>query len=130
MRNAAHCVRMERRIETRRAVAQMLKRARGYSLMTQQQLADKLCVSRRSVAAWESGEHEPPFTAVLDWLHACNRPVSEFVKACAPWELNPEPAEYHADAAQGSLFDDDWESGGSLTPPRNQIFHPFERLAS
>lgn len=71
--------------------------------MTQRELAERMSVSRRSVAAWESGETEPPFTAVLDWLRVCNRPLSEFVSACAPWELNPEPAESDA-AAQLELF--------------------------
>lgn len=55
----------------------MLKRARGYSLMTQQELAERLGRSKRSVASWEAGDHDQPVTVVLDWLRLCNRPLDE-----------------------------------------------------
>jgi transcriptional regulator with XRE-family HTH domain len=36
---------------------------------------------------------------------------------CAPWELNPQPADSRSVAVQGSFFEDDWSSGGSSEPP-------------
>lgn len=94
------------REQKRRAVATMLKRSRGYSLLTQQELADKISVSRRSVAAWESGEHEPPLSVAIDWLRACNRPIDGLIDLtkCAPWELNPQPAGSDAAAEQLTLL--------------------------
>ncbi len=35
---------------------------------------------------------------------------------CAPWELNPQPADYRSVAVQPSFFDDDWDTGGSSEP--------------
>jgi transcriptional regulator with XRE-family HTH domain len=40
-------------------VGETLKRARLRNLMTQDQLATRLGVSRASVARWEAGSHEP-----------------------------------------------------------------------
>lgn len=85
---------MTNRTEMRAELSTMLRRARGYALMTQQQLADAIGISRRAVAGYEADENEPPITVVLAWLAACDRPVSDLVTLCAPWDLNPEPADY------------------------------------
>ena len=75
---------MERaRERTRANVAQTLKRARGYALLTQDQLARELGVSRRAIAAYEADENEPPAGVVLEWLAACGRPVADLEPAAA-----------------------------------------------
>lgn len=94
------------RTQNRDALADVLRRARGFSLKNQDELALALGVSKRSVAAYEAGDTEPPATVVLEWLRVCGRPLDDLSTACAPWDLNPEPADYeHWPAAERVLCD-------------------------
>jgi transcriptional regulator with XRE-family HTH domain len=78
--NRAQCctlATMLERSEMRRELALVLRRARGFAILTQQQLAEAIGISRRAVAGYEAGENEPPGTVVLAWLRACGRPLSD-----------------------------------------------------
>ena len=83
------------RSEAKAKVADLLKRSRRGALLTQAQMAEALGVSSRTIIEWEKGTAaEPPTTVVFEWLRLTDRPISDLVKLCAPWDLNPEPADY------------------------------------
>lgn len=73
-----------------------LRRARGFADLTQQEIADRLQISLRSVQLYEHGDVDPPFGVVPRWLMACERPRADLIdlvdELCAPRDLNPEPA--------------------------------------
>lgn len=64
----------------RTELAKLLRSARGYGVLTQQQLALRIGVSRRAVASYEGAEVEPPIGVVLLWLRVCRRPISDLEK--------------------------------------------------
>lgn len=62
-------------------LGERLVRARRLAGMTQQDMADGLHVSRRTVAGWEAGDHEPRFGAVVAWADLCQAPLEYLVDA-------------------------------------------------
>ena len=75
------------RMQRRQSLAQVLRRARGFSLLTQDELADQLGISRRSVAGYEAGDTEPPAVIVLEWLRVCGRPLDDLAFDATGWLL-------------------------------------------
>lgn len=60
-------------------LALLLRRARRHADLTQPELADRLGISKRSVAGYETGETAPPATIVARWLHVCGRPMDDLL---------------------------------------------------
>lgn len=57
-----------------------LQAARIKKDMTQQQLADKLKVSIRTVSRWENKKREPPYTKVIQWAQILDVPLNELTQ--------------------------------------------------
>lgn len=68
-------------MQRRKGLAHVLRRARGFSLLSQDELARALGISRRSVAGYEAGETEAPAVVVLEWLRVCGRPLDDLAEA-------------------------------------------------
>ena len=56
----------------RQRFARRLKKARQDNQLTQQELADKLKISRRALAGYELAEREPPISVVVQMSQVCN----------------------------------------------------------
>lgn len=55
--------------------------------LTQQQLADKVGVSRQTIYAIETQNYEPSVVLALKIAHVCNKPVGEiFMLEQSDWE--------------------------------------------
>lgn len=75
------CVTQAVRLRRRAALAHVLKRARGFSLLSQSDLAARLGVSTRTIAGYEAGETDQSATIVLEWLRVCGRPLDDLSAA-------------------------------------------------
>lgn len=83
-----------------------IRKARKHALLDPDELAGKLGVSTKTIARWERDESEP---RVSDAARIAQVTGVEFIDLCAPWELNPQPAEYRGDECidLDELDDDD-----------------------
>ena len=110
---------------------------------TQDAVAEICDTTRQQVSKWERGTAVPDLVQALVMARYLKTDLQWLIEdlaidLCAPWELNPQPADCRSVAVQRSLFDDDWDSGGS-SEPRLVIdlrdhptarFQQVERLAS
>lgn len=76
----------ESRAQNRARVAELLARARGHSLLSQTEMAERLGVSLRTLAGYERNENEPAVTLVVEWLRICDIPLSRLGDACEAWD--------------------------------------------
>lgn len=67
-------------IDLRAQVGEGLKRARGYSLLSQAELARKVHISRRALIDYESGEKAAPITTVIRISSVTNVPVERILE--------------------------------------------------
>jgi transcriptional regulator with XRE-family HTH domain len=104
------------------ALADLLKRTRRGALLSQQDIADQLAISRRSVSAYESGETEPPATVVLDWLAACGRPIDDLNRIRSSDQQFPGSGWSLTEAERTMMFD---EPFGPL-PNTNEAGRPID----
>lgn len=69
-------------------LSKMLSDARYASKLSQEQIAQHLNVSRKTVANWEAGISAPTFDMVLKWFNVCDEPIYPYVmKYLHPDEL-------------------------------------------
>lgn len=65
----------------------LARRTRRYQDLTQEQLAERIGVSRDALAGWEQGEHEPTLSNAIAWARALGLPLSKLLT-----DDEPEPA--------------------------------------
>ena len=61
---------------------QNLRRARKAAGLTQQQLADRLHVTRQSVSSWELGRTEPDLQTLTELARFWGKPEDRLIRAC------------------------------------------------
>jgi len=70
----------------------LAKRRRGYLLMSQPQLAEKIGVALQTLSLWELGKQQPQLRHAVAWAQALDIPLTDLVieqdgepaKAAAP----------------------------------------------
>lgn len=60
-------------------LSKMLSDARYASGISQEQIASRLSVSRKTIANWESGISAPTFDMVIKWFNVCDEPIYPYV---------------------------------------------------
>lgn len=107
---------------------EQLSAARKAKKYTQEQLAEKLSISRTNISRWESGKMMPD----LDTIKQLSR-ILEYnffaVDLGTPAEALPESPAPAAEPTASPSADDCIELGGksstSFTPPPKEILHTF-----
>jgi excisionase family DNA binding protein len=79
-------------------LGERIKSARIAAVLGQEDLAEMLDVNPRTLARWERDLQEP---RVGDMHRIAVATRTGFVELCAPWELNPQPADYRFDISPG-----------------------------